>query len=61
VLGSVIEWCGICSCGHTTASLNALEHWAGIVPSSQTKKLRKLLFNGEQIQSHVLHVLYLKK
>jgi coenzyme F420-reducing hydrogenase alpha subunit len=51
--------CGICSCGHTTASLNALENWAGIEPSSQTKKLRKLLFNGEQIQSHVLHVLYL--
>lgn len=51
--------CGICSCGHTTASLNALENWADITPSSQTRRLRRLLFNGEQIQSHVLHVLYL--
>ncbi len=51
--------CGICSVGHTTAAVKAVEAACGIVPSEQTVKLRKLLFYGEQIQSHVLHVLFL--
>ncbi|NCO33437.1 MAG: Ni/Fe hydrogenase subunit alpha [Armatimonadetes bacterium CG2_30_59_28] len=51
--------CGICSWGHTTASLNAMENCFGITPSEQTLKLRQLGFNGEQLQSHYLHVLYL--
>jgi coenzyme F420-reducing hydrogenase alpha subunit len=51
--------CGICSVGHTTASLNATEAAFGIQPSEQTKLLRRLLFHGEMIQSHVLHVYFL--
>lgn len=48
--------CGICAVTHTTASLKALESAFGIVPDEQTVKLRKLMFNGEIIQSHILHL-----
>lgn len=51
--------CGICSVGHTTSSVKAMEAACGIEPSEQTVLLRKLIFFGEQIQSHVLHVLFL--
>lgn len=51
--------CGICSIGHTTASLNATEAAFGIQPSEQTVLLRRLLFHGEMIQSHILHVYFL--
>jgi sulfhydrogenase subunit alpha len=51
--------CGICSIGHTTASLNATEAAFGIQPSQQTRLLRRLLFHGEMLQSHVLHVYFL--
>ncbi|MCP4246021.1 MAG: Ni/Fe hydrogenase subunit alpha [bacterium] len=51
--------CGICSVGHTTASIKGIEAACGIEPSEQTLLLRKLLLYGEQIQSHVLHVLFL--
>ena len=51
--------CGICSCGHTTASLQGMEAALGIEISEQTLLLRKLLFMGEQISSHVLHICFL--
>ncbi|HID57262.1 TPA: Ni/Fe hydrogenase subunit alpha [Candidatus Poribacteria bacterium] len=51
--------CGICSIGHTTASLNATEAAFGIQPSKQTRLLRRLLFHGEMMQSHILHFYYL--
>lgn len=51
--------CGICSVTHTTAALQALERAMGITPSEQTVLLRKLLLNGETLQSHILHVGYL--
>lgn len=51
--------CGICSWGHTTASLNAMENCLGVQPSDQTVRLRQLGFHGEILQSHYLHVLYL--
>ncbi|MCG3127482.1 MAG: NAD-reducing hydrogenase HoxS subunit beta [Phycisphaerae bacterium] len=51
--------CGICSVGHTTAATKAIEAACGIVPSAQTVKLRKLIFMGEQLQSHVLHLYFL--
>jgi sulfhydrogenase subunit alpha len=51
--------CGICSCGHTTASLNACEAALGIKPSEQTHLLRRLLFDGEQLESHILHTYFL--
>jgi len=51
--------CGICSCGHTTASVRAMEAALGVTPSEQTLKLRRLILYGEHIQSHILHVYFL--
>ncbi|MCK5220737.1 MAG: nickel-dependent hydrogenase large subunit, partial [Candidatus Aminicenantes bacterium] len=51
--------CGICSIGHTFASLKATEAAMGIEISDLTKNLRELLLHGETLQSHILHVCYL--
>ena len=51
--------CGICSIGHTLASLKATEAALGIPISEQDLKLRKLAIHAENIQSHVLHLGYL--
>jgi coenzyme F420-reducing hydrogenase alpha subunit len=48
--------CGICSTGHSTASLRATEKALGVELSSQTQLLRKLVFHGEILDSHVLHI-----
>jgi coenzyme F420-reducing hydrogenase alpha subunit len=51
--------CGICSIAHTTASIQATEAVFGIQPSEQTIILRKLLYDAEMLESHVLHTLFL--
>ena len=51
--------CGICSIGHTLASLRATEAAMGINISDQDLKLRKLALHGENMQSHVLHLGFL--
>lgn len=48
--------CGICSCGHTLASIQAAEDALGILPSDQTVMLRKLLLHLEMLDSHILHI-----
>ncbi len=48
--------CGICSCGHSLASIQASEDALGITPSEQTIKFRKLLLDYEFLDSHVLHI-----
>ena len=47
--------CGICSVGHQMTSLQALEAAMGVTPSEQTQLLRKLIFHGEILDSHILH------
>jgi sulfhydrogenase subunit alpha len=47
--------CGICSVGHATASIRTTEKALGVEPSEQTTLLRKILFNGEILDSHILH------
>ncbi len=47
--------CGICAVGHATASLRATETALNVELSEQTQLLRKLIFHGEQLDSHVLH------
>jgi coenzyme F420-reducing hydrogenase alpha subunit len=47
--------CGICATGHATASLRASEAALDVELSEQTKLLRKLVFHGEILDSHVLH------
>ena len=51
--------CGICSIGHTLASLKATEAAMGIQVSAPVVNLRKLLLHAENIQSHMLHLGYL--
>jgi coenzyme F420-reducing hydrogenase alpha subunit len=51
--------CGICSIGHTEASLKATEAAMGIELSEQSQVLRRLIKAAENLQSHVLHVGYL--
>ena len=51
--------CGICSIGHTLASIRAVENAFGIVPDEQTKKLRLILKHMETLQSHTLHLCFL--
>lgn len=48
--------CGICSCGHTLASIQAAEAAIGFTPSEQTQKLRKFLLHMETLDSHLLHI-----
>lgn len=51
--------CGICSIGHTLASIRAVENAFGMTPSAQTSKLRLLLKHMETLQSHILHLYFL--
>lgn len=51
--------CGICSIGHTLASVKATEAALGIEVSEQTKKIRRLLKHAENVDSHALHVFVL--
>jgi sulfhydrogenase subunit alpha len=51
--------CGICSIGHSLASVKATEDALGIPVSEQSKKLRRLAKHAENIDSHIVHVLFL--
>jgi len=51
--------CGICSCGHTLASIQAAEEAIGFAPSKQTIHLRKFLLYIEDLDSHILHIYFL--
>ena len=51
--------CGICSIGHTLASLKATEAAMGIKISEQDLKLRKIALHAENLQSHILHLGFL--
>jgi coenzyme F420-reducing hydrogenase alpha subunit len=50
--------CGICSIGHSLASLKATEDALGVKISERTGILRHLAINAENMQSHILHVGY---
>ena len=51
--------CGICSIGHSLASLKATEDALDIKISAQSQILRRLAINAENMQSHILHIGYL--
>jgi sulfhydrogenase subunit alpha len=48
--------CAICSMGHTSASLRAIEDALKVKTSEQTRLLRELGNHGQFIESHALHV-----
>jgi sulfhydrogenase subunit alpha len=51
--------CGICSIGHSLASLKATEDALGVEITEQTAMLRRLAIHAENMQSHILHIGYL--
>ena len=51
--------CGICPVTYQMTSIRALEQVLGIEPTPEIRRLRRLLYCGEWIESHVLHVFLL--
>jgi len=51
--------CAICSAAHALTSLKATEQAFGVAVSPQTERLRELLYRGENIASHALHLFLL--
>src|SRR5258707_14234623 len=48
--------CGICPVAYQMSSVHALEAALGVVVSPEIRRLRRLLYCGEWIESHALHV-----
>lgn len=48
--------CGICPVAYQMSAVQAMEDACGIVVDGQLRALRRLLYCGEWIESHVLHV-----
>jgi coenzyme F420-reducing hydrogenase alpha subunit len=48
--------CGICPVAYQTSSANAMESLLGIEVSGENRLLRRLLYLGEWIESHALHL-----
>jgi len=48
--------CGICPVAYQMSSVHALESALGIIVSDEVRKLRRLLYCAEWIESHALHV-----
>jgi coenzyme F420-reducing hydrogenase alpha subunit len=48
--------CAICSTSHQLSAVEALERSVGIEPSKQVNDFRIILDQGENLQSHILHV-----
>ncbi len=51
--------CGICPVAYQMSSTHALEDALGVSVDGQLRELRRLLYCGEWIESHVLHVFML--
>jgi len=51
--------CGICPVAHQITALRAIENAMGVIPSDQTKDLRKLIAISAHIQSNVLSMYFL--
>jgi coenzyme F420-reducing hydrogenase alpha subunit len=51
--------CGICPVAYQMASVHAIERALGVTVTPEIRRLRRLLYCGEWIESHVLHVFML--
>jgi sulfhydrogenase subunit alpha len=56
VVDIVARICGICPIAYQMAATMAFEHLFEVELDPQVKALRKLLYHGEYIESHALHV-----
>ena len=59
VAPTISRICSICSSAHTLTSLKATEDAFEVRVSPQTELLRELLYRGESIESHALHLFLL--
>ena len=48
--------CGICPVAYMMSAVHAMEDMLGIRPEEGIRRLRRLLYCGEWIESHVLHI-----
>lgn len=48
--------CGICPIAYMSSSISAMESIAGITVDGQLRELRRLIYCGEWIESHILHL-----
>lgn len=48
--------CGICPVAYQMSAVHALERGAGVIIGGQIRALRRLIYCGEWIESHVLHI-----
>jgi len=51
--------CGVCPIAHNLASLAATEDALGIYTTDNIKALRRLMQVGQNVQSHILHAVFL--
>lgn len=51
--------CGVCPIAHNLASLAAAEDAMGITVTRSTRLLRRLMQVGQNVQSHILHTVFL--
>jgi coenzyme F420-reducing hydrogenase alpha subunit len=51
--------CGICPVAYQMSACNAMEHAAGVEVDPAVDGLRRLLYCGEWIESHALHIFFL--
>jgi sulfhydrogenase subunit alpha len=51
--------CSFCAAAHKITALQAAEAALKVTPSIQTKQLRELMYIGDQIESHTLHLFLL--
>jgi coenzyme F420-reducing hydrogenase alpha subunit len=51
--------CGICPIAYQVSSCNAMEDAAGAIVPEELQRLRRLIYCGEWIESHALHVYFL--
>lgn len=56
VIDSVARICGICPVAYQMSAVQAIESVFGIVPSQWVRDMRRVMYCGEWIQSHSLHV-----
>jgi len=59
VIDIVARICGICPVAYQMTAVHAFEHGLGIPIDPQIRALRRLLYCGEWIESHALHVFLL--
>ncbi|MDX1621792.1 MAG: nickel-dependent hydrogenase large subunit [Nitriliruptorales bacterium] len=51
--------CGICPVAYQVSAMNAIESLCGVTVPAPIRQLRRLIYCGEWIESHVLHVFLL--